>query len=114
MTVKDFKKNGDRYDLRLALPLDVLKEKNWEGIQQSMQSDLHIADDTGRPLIPRGFRSRASDNNDDIEFILGFARDADGDAADPEIGEPAKLIWEVPIETQRCIVHFEFKDLPMP
>jgi hypothetical protein len=31
-----------------------------------------------------------------------------------DLGEPAKLVWDVPVESQTVTVPFEFKDLPLP
>jgi hypothetical protein len=43
-------------------------------------------------------------------FRCTFRRDR---AADPRLGEPAKLVWELPLDTQEIEVPVDLKDLPI-
>ena len=45
---------------------------------------------------------------------LGGRVVAVGDAAAPPNAEPAKLVWDAPVETRDVTVPFTFVDLPMP
>jgi hypothetical protein len=48
---------------------------------------------------------------DFTELNLQFQRQSGPEGA---LGEPAKLVWEVPAETQEMVAPFEFNGLPLP
>lgn len=49
--------------------------------------------------------------NNDIELSLQFGQ---SNRPDGRSGEPAKLLWEFPLESRDVTVSFQFADLPMP
>ena len=47
-------------------------------------------------------------------FVRGNRRGGAANGAEAALGEPAKLIWEIPAEYREVTVPFEFNDLPIP
>ena len=45
-----------------------------------------------------------------FKLLFGTARRADGG----QTKDPARLVWEVPVESKGVPVQFEFDNLPMP
>ncbi|HEX8834920.1 MAG TPA: hypothetical protein VF719_12000, partial [Abditibacteriaceae bacterium] len=71
----------------------------------------NLLDAAGKKLIRNG--SRMSQENNKMTLELTFSRTDFRDRA-AEIGEPAKLSWELPGDVAAIIVPFEFKDIPLP
>src|SRR5205823_14936352 len=107
VVLRDCKKNSDLYEVRLSVTPDATN--NWIRLQQAMQGKLQWLDAAGHPLDRRGSGSRPAGG--DIEITASFARGQRGDGN--QVGEPTKLVWDVPTETRDLTVPIEFKDLDM-
>lgn len=70
---------------------------------------LKIVDVKGRSF--RAFNSRSTSNEDGEEFDFTFSPN---DGEGHQLGEPARMIWDVPVEIKEVEVPVEFKDLPLP
>ena len=107
-------RRGDRYELTASLSPDGVGGGDGGGaggtsmLFQSMQTRLRLLNAAGEPLERRGFNSQG--NGREMRFTIHFSRGAG--AAGPDA--PAKLVWDVPTETEDVEVQFEFTDLPMP
>jgi hypothetical protein len=75
-----------------------------------LQECLTIVDAQGR-RFPRGFLQSASGNGNTWEYSLTFSP-PDGQGL--PVGEPAGMIWDVPVEITEVEVPVEFHDLPLP
>ena len=112
--VKEARGNGDSYSIFIQLPKETWTAS--EAIQFSPERIFRLLDARGLPLMrvdsPRGMDARAGSDAESRQIVLTFQRQnwQLGERA----GEPAKLIWEVPVETREVAVPFEFKDLPLP
>jgi hypothetical protein len=108
-------RRGDNYELTASLSPDGVGGGGGGGgaggastLFQSMQTRLRLLNAAGEPLERRGFNSQG--NGREMRFTIHFARGAG--AAGPDA--PARLVWDVPTETQDLHVPFEFTDLPLP
>ena len=71
---------------------------------------IRLLDKDGKALSSRGWGGGGGP--DEMSYNWTFARDAWG--GDEKVGEPFRLVWEIPTETRPMDVDFAFKDLPMP
>ena len=109
ITFQSMKKNGDNYDLHLIANQANLGGPEWQQLVEMLQTRLQILDSDGNPLDHRGMNS--SGNNNSIELTLDFARGNTPDGR--QIGQPSRLLWEIPTETRQVTVSIDFRDLPL-
>jgi hypothetical protein len=64
-----------------------------------------VVDEDGRPLDKQGHSMSGNGKQWDGNFQFRRGRGT---------GEPAKLVWEFPVEAEEVQIPFEFKDLPLP
>lgn len=76
---------------------------------------LRLVDAAGNDLRYQP-STRTDANENEASQTLTFFRynRIEGNGNDTDVTEPAKLIWEVPIDSQELSIPFEFTDLPMP
>ncbi|MGA2499580.1 MAG: HEAT repeat domain-containing protein [Tepidisphaeraceae bacterium] len=74
-----------------------------------LQQNIRMVDAKGRQFQFSGGGGGGGATSWDYSFNFQ-PRDANGQ----QIGEPAKLIWELPLEVKEIAVPVEFKDLPLP
>jgi hypothetical protein len=96
-------KNGDLWELRLSTNTP-------NPFQQLMQDRLKLTDAQGHQLDRRGMNESRTNNQATYKLLFAAGRANDGSA----VGDPARFVWEIPLETKAIPVKFEFDDLPMP
>ena len=69
---------------------------------------MRLVDAEGHAYTMGGITTGGNDQK--MEYRYNFNRFG-GEA---RIGQPAKLIWDIPIETKEVAVPIEFRDLPIP
>jgi hypothetical protein len=111
--VQELKHNGEQYELSITIYPDGFAPRDWERVQQSLATpDLRLVDDRGVPFMRSGFSS--SGGNDRLEATMQFVKNPWVNAAGRAMGEPSKLLWNIPTESKEISVPFEFVDLPIP
>lgn len=104
------KVNDRRYQIKITLYRDGASDELWTLVNHSIFSTVRVEDSEGRVLDRAEWGSNSVDGIA-LEGTVNFNRPTRG-AEEP--GEPAKLIWTIPIESREIEVPFEFRDLPLP
>ncbi len=108
-TLKKMQKTSGGYEAIMAVQRNLLPDAEWERLGTIVEGALaQLLDARGNAYVPRG-SNPGNSSNDVIEVKLQFA----SEGVD-SLGEPSKLVLEVPVETKDLKVPFEFKDLPIP
>jgi hypothetical protein len=94
---------GKTYRLSVSVSNDAFDQV--AGIRNFLQTRAQLLDDKGRAF------KFAGGGGGGEEFNANYIRNAGEDAA---VGEPAKWVIELPSQTHKVRVPFEFKDLPLP
>jgi len=101
---------GRQYELKIVF---TPKTASKPGVRRNRNTDfwslvstIELSDSDGRRLSYSGGGGGGGGNS--ITYTVNFS--AQGDQA----GEPAKLAWKLPAETQEAQVAFEFKNLAVP
>ena len=97
-------KAGDAWELKLAI------SNNTPLLQQMLQTQMQVLDDQGRPLNRRMTSGQGDGATTTYTIQYASAR-MPGVSM---VGDPVRLLWEVPTESKSIPVTFEFDDLPMP
>ncbi len=103
ITFKGISKSGENWEVNLS-------SSNPVPFQEMMQNRLQLLDAANRPLDRRGMSAQGDGNRMTFRLLFGPSRRPDGGLT----GDPARLVWEVPVESKAVPVQFEFDDLPMP
>ncbi|MDQ3815647.1 MAG: hypothetical protein M3347_17170 [Armatimonadota bacterium] len=114
-TIEDVKKNGGTYELLFNIVRRDPKEAFEHSVPElSFARQFRLQDDKGRALIFTGTRKVADDGNE-RRLLLTFRRamPEEGQAA-LDIGEPSKLIAQIPREVKEVEVPFEVSGLQVP
>jgi len=103
---------GNEYEALLVAHRGAVDDAGWRQLAALVQAGgCRLLDAKGRPLFARGVTDVESEDTQ-FQATLRFARE------DPEnvqrIGEPARFVLDIPVETRELSCPFEFKDLPMP
>lgn len=108
--LKEVRRNGDAYTVHLTLYRTGWAPAEWSLLYP--YNFFKLEDAKGRPLyrVPRAGGGGAG--GDQLDITLTFRRQTW--LEDEDLGEPAKLVWEVPTESKTVTVPFEFNDLPLP
>ncbi len=107
------KQNDQQYLVTTVCYRDGRNPQEWNQFQNSMfqTMGIQVVDDKGRPLMNQGMRSNNT-SGDTMEVTYEFSRIDNGE--ETRVGDPAKFMWEVPLEVKQIDVPFELHDLPMP
>ncbi|MGE5611143.1 MAG: hypothetical protein ACM359_17970 [Bacillota bacterium] len=107
--LREVRRNGDLYTAHL-----ILYRAGWTPAEWSLlypYNFFKLEDAKGHPLY-RVPRAGGGGGGEQLDITLSFRRQTWQDGED--LGEPAKLVWEVPTESKTVTVPFEFNDLPLP
>jgi hypothetical protein len=104
------KQNGEQFELQMTLYRDGLSQADWDAVQNPGYS-VHLFDKDGHMLMSNGWGTNGSDR--EMNYNWTFSKNAWG-PQQGKIGDPHRLVWEIPVETREMNVTFEFKDLPLP
>lgn len=99
---------ADSYQVQVRLYRGGWNPGEWDA--RLPASGFKLLDADGIPLTP--LRPTWGAGLDQIELTMQFRRQPWAGGQRP--GEPAKLVWEVPVEMRPISVPFEFTDLPLP
>lgn len=106
---KEAKKAGtETYTVQIEVHRDPGKPAEWNDID--LYSTFRMEDAEGKSLTRRNPGGRGAGGSGVMNIVLTFGRESWAGGA----GEPAKLVWDMPLETGEIEVPFEFSDLPMP
>jgi hypothetical protein len=106
ITVLDVSRKGELFELRIRAEMRG-SEVEWSRLPLN---DIALVDAEGIQLARRG--TSASGKNNTYEATVQFAAGQSQDGKKP--GDPAKLVWDVPIEVKDVTIPFEFSDIPIP
>jgi hypothetical protein len=74
---------------------------------------LRLVDANGRDLRYQP-TARSDNNENEANQTLTFFRYSRNEGNEEDVSEPARVIWEVSIDSKEISIPFEFTDLPMP
>src|SRR5438067_2309208 len=84
----------------------------------SRAADIVLEDADGKRMTVNGWSG--SGMGEDYKFSAHYTRNrfnpfvGGGPARPQRVGEPKKLVWDVPTKIRKVSVPVEFRDLPMP
>jgi hypothetical protein len=108
--IKEMKQNGSQYELHVTMYRDGMSQNDW-GMMESPYYSTRLMDKDGRQLNANGWGGGGGPNERNFQWT--FSRDTFG-PDNEKVGEPYRLVWEVPLETRDVKAGFEFLDLPLP
>ncbi|HVF09295.1 MAG TPA: hypothetical protein VNA16_00740, partial [Abditibacteriaceae bacterium] len=111
--VQEVKQRGQNYEVHVIVSRAGRDDRDERGegrINHNIFSSLRLVDAQGRELQPSGSSTRGGNN--ELTGNISFTRPQGGNAGD--VGEPVKLVWDIPTESKAIEVPFEFTDLPLP
>jgi hypothetical protein len=111
-TVKELKKQGETWQIKLSLPRLAWGNADMASLQDPNGSTIRLLDADGRSLPRMGGVATNFTADNMMELLFSFGRPAS--AAADKAADPAKLVVEIPTEMKEMTVPFEFTDLPMP
>jgi len=109
VTIKELKKNGDGYDLKLTVNQNAAQGNVLGELTEQVQNRINLEDAQGTVFDHRGMGTSGS--NQMLEISVNFGRPFRPDGR--QAGEPTKLVWEIPIQTKEISVPIDFKNLPL-
>ncbi|MCY2951878.1 MAG: hypothetical protein NTU53_07855 [Planctomycetota bacterium] len=109
-TLKGVRKQGELYVVQMTLYRSGWTANEW--MLMYPYNVFKLVDGKGNPLLRTSNAGGGGGGGDEANVNLTFRRQNWPGAEDG--GEPAKLVWEIPIESKEMVVPFEFRDLPMP
>ena len=105
------KKSDQNYEIQVALenPPAMAAQAEVAGEHSTVQQSIRLEDANGRSWYSQG--GSGSSSNARRDFTFTYYRQSSGRDGP---GIPAKLVWEIPIETKDVSVPIDFRDLPLP
>jgi hypothetical protein len=108
--LKEVKKNGEQYDVQITLYRDGMSQQDWNSMQNPGYT-VRLLDKEGRSLSAGSWGGGGG--GDEMTYTWNFNRNTWG-GEEGKVGDPQRLVWEIPLEMRESTVSFEFKDLPLP
>jgi hypothetical protein len=109
--IKEVKQNGSSVELHVTVYRDGMGQAEWNAMDYPYYA-VRMLDKDGRALTSNGWGGGRGQNEANYQWT--FSRDAWGGGDNEKIGEPYRLLWEVPLETREVRAAFDFKDIPLP
>jgi len=113
--LKAMTRNGDMYVVQMTFHRSGWSQVEWNSmynLNMSGMVNFKLVDAQGNRFTRVNMNPRGG-STDAIDIDIQFQRANWAGGANP-VGEPAKLTWDMPIETREVNVPFEFRDLPLP
>jgi hypothetical protein len=107
---KELKKTGEQYEVQLTIHRDGLSDREWNATQNPAYA-IRLLDRDGHALNANGWGS--SSGGPTMTYTVNYTRTV-WNGQRSTVGEPHRLVWEIPTETRDVTVPFEFKNLPIP
>ena len=108
--LKELVQTGDKYVVSMTAQRSALNANEFTGASPPIQ--FRLLDAQGVPLDRIGLPQMRGGTPEQAEIELQFQRP--GSAAGPSAGAPARLVWDIPIDSREIEVPFVFKDVPLP
>jgi len=105
------KGNLRQYLVKVIVYRDKLEARKFTEMTNNL--GLRVMDAQGRDLQFQMNREVTNKGNETHISMMYYRRSADEGGGD-DVGEPAKIVWDVILDSKEITVPFEFKDLPMP
>lgn len=106
VTLLDITRKGDLFELRIRADM---RGSDLDPSRLPI-NDVTLLDADGNALARRG--SSGSGRNSSYEATVQFAAAQTPDGK--KVGEPVRLVWDVPVEVRPITIPFEFSELPIP
>jgi hypothetical protein len=102
----------DQYSYELVIRRGDRTAGDWQLLSgMLMQYPCKLVDAQGNALTQRG--GSTSSTPDGVTQTMTVSRAPFGAAA-AKVGEPVKLLWELPSDLEQRVVPLEFRDIPLP
>jgi len=119
--LKKDEQNASIYHLTATVTLPTLAGnetgEEWERLESMFNSgaDVRLVDARGKAYGVQS-RSVGGGQNNTMDVTIDFTRDAPqaGEGEANKLGDPARLVLNIPTESKEVPVPFEFRDLPIP
>lgn len=112
--IDPIQKKGAMYVVPISIARGGRDDKQWQEAQRQLNfllTRLKLLDAQGRSLQFGAWGGGGSDDPITRDIRFSIPKRSEGSSTP---GEPATLVWELPLETQEIQVPFEFADLPLP
>lgn len=110
IVLNQVKATGEQYEVQMTIHRDGLSAREWNAMQNPGYA-VRVTDKDGNPLAANGWGGSSGVNQ--LVYTWTFNRNV-WNGRQNKVGEPHRLVWEIPTETREVTVPFEFKDLPIP
>ncbi len=112
LTIKDFKRQGETWQLKIAVSRIEWAGNDLNALQDVNGSIVRLLDVDGRALPRVGGVSSSFTADNMMEMLFTFGRT--GVAGVEKLPDPVRLVLEMATEMKEVEVPFEFTNLPMP
>lgn len=106
ITLKEVKQNGALYTATITLHTAGVAGAEWTYQGPNQQNVFRLVDKEGQAFMRQVTNPTVARTAETMDITVQFRAD--------EGQEPAKLVWEVPVEMREIVVPFEFNDIPLP
>jgi hypothetical protein len=106
VTFHELKINNDQCELHVGVPQSSMSNPQWANLTNQIQTRLRLLDAQGNEFAHRGMGTNIDGRS--VEFTIQFGSN-NGDRAH----KPARLVWEIPIESREITVPIRFTDIPL-
>jgi hypothetical protein len=118
------KTDNDNYTVTVTMKRGAMSDEQWIAMT-SRAADIALEDTDGKRMTVSGWSGGGGGGTSGEEFKFTghytrmqfnrFGAAGGGGAVGPQrLGEPTRLVWDVPTKIRNVIVPVEFRDLPMP
>jgi hypothetical protein len=92
--------------VRMSIPQTSMQNQLFQTLQNQFMTRMRLLDAQGNELDHRGMGTNMDGTT--FEYTVQFARNTRGMNR-----RPAKLIWEIPLESREITVPLRFSDIPL-
>lgn len=113
--LKSMTRTGDIYLAQMTFYRSGWSQAEWNSMYSLNMTNMvnfRLLDAQGNRFTRLNMNPRGG-STDGIEIDIQFQRTNWAGGGNP-IGDPAKLVWDMPTESREINVPFDFKDLPLP
>jgi hypothetical protein len=102
-------RGGESYELQASIPSGWSSKGAQDEIMELLRNRLKVQDANGNLLLLGTVDARGTNDGTEISATFNTAPQPNG----AHTGPPVKLAWDIPAETRKLVVPFDFKDLPI-
>jgi hypothetical protein len=111
VVLTEMRARGERYELSISLLADKSAQVDRNQVRQSLASALQVLDAQGNAFSFS--RVSTSGRDDRMDLVVSFRKPPNLENA-ANVGEPTRMVWNLPAAARQTAVPFEFNDLPIP